>query len=125
MSEHSEKDAMQVNGSAEALPSSEGAELFVGREPELSHLRDALRLAVEGSGRMDMLVGEPGIGKTRLAEELAVHAERTGVRPLLGRCYESSGQPAYWLWIQVLRNLWKIDTSRKIKEDQGRSGFQC
>ena len=78
------------------------ADLFVGRSQELEHLREALRLACEGSGRMDLLVGEPGIGKTRLADELCSHARKQGVRVLAGRCLEDAGMPAYWPWAQAV-----------------------
>jgi len=44
---------------------------LVGRETDLSELTAAYDDAVSGSGRIVMLVGEPGIGKTRLFEELA------------------------------------------------------
>ena len=51
-----------------------------------------------------MLVGEPGIGKTRTAQELATYAERRGAQVLWGRCYEGEGAPPYWPWVQPLRS---------------------
>ncbi len=50
-----------------------------------------------------MLAGEPGIGKTRLTEELTKEAASHQVRVLWGRCWEGGGAPAYWPWIQALR----------------------
>ncbi len=52
-----------------------------------------------------MLAGEPGIGKTRLAEELANQATSIGARAIWGRCWESGGAPAFWPWIQVIRGI--------------------
>ena len=52
--------------------------------------------ALEGSGRLVMLAGEPGIGKTRLAQELAAHAESMGAQVLRGWCYKEQGAPPYW-----------------------------
>ena len=52
---------------------------------------------------MLLLVGEPGIGKTRLAEELATYAGLRGAQVLWGRCYEWEGAPAYWPWVQIIR----------------------
>ncbi len=49
---------------------------LVGRDAELAELRTALGEAMAGSGRLVMLAGEPGIGKTRLTEELAAEALR-------------------------------------------------
>ena len=51
-----------------------------------------------------MLVGEPGIGKTRISEELAARAEQLGAQVLWGRCYEQPGMPGYWPWVQVIQS---------------------
>src|SRR5439155_9187932 len=56
-----------------------------------------------GHGRMVMLAGEPGIGKTRTAQEVAVHAGREEAAVLWGRCHEEAGAPPYWPWVQVIR----------------------
>ena len=77
-------------------------DLFVGRTEELEHLLQALRLTAEQHGRMDVLVGEPGIGKTRLADELCARARAQGVLVLSGRCLEDAGTPAYWPWAQAI-----------------------
>jgi predicted ATPase len=50
-----------------------------------------------------LLAGEPGIGKTRLVEELAGEAARRGAQVLWGRCWESEGAPLFWPWVQILR----------------------
>jgi tetratricopeptide (TPR) repeat protein len=56
-----------------------------------------------GHGHLLLLSGEPGIGKTRLADEFGRFAVVQGVRVAWGRCWEGSGAPAYWPWIQVAR----------------------
>ncbi len=66
---------------------------FVGRHQEMGELRAALEDALSGQGRLMMLAGEPGIGKTRTAQELASHAEILGAQVLWGRCYEEEGAP--------------------------------
>jgi hypothetical protein len=76
---------------------------FVGRAREAAILRDAVEDAVAGRGRLVLLAGEPGIGKTRLAEEIAGHAATNGARVLWGRCWEGGGAPAFWPWIQLIR----------------------
>ena len=48
--------------------------------------------------------GEPGIGKTRAAEELATYARVSGARVYWGRCREDEGAPAYWPWVQAIRS---------------------
>ena len=57
---------------------------FVGRETELAQLRGVLAEAIAGRGGIVMLAGEPGIGKTRTAQELASYAESQGARVLCG-----------------------------------------
>jgi hypothetical protein len=80
-----------------------GAGTFVGRQAEQHALREAFELAAAGSGRLVMLVGDAGIGKTRLADEFAAHAGARGARVAWGRCWESGGAPAFWPWVQILR----------------------
>ena len=77
---------------------------FVGRQREMSDLGAALDGALSGNGQMLMLVGEPGIGKTRTAREFAASAEQRGFRVLWGRCYEKEGAPPYWPWVQAIRS---------------------
>ena len=77
--------------------------VFVGREPELIELVGALEDALAGRGRLVLIAGEPGIGKSRLAEELTGQARVRGAHVLVGRCWEAGGAPAYWPWIQSLR----------------------
>ena len=76
---------------------------FVGRDLELAELTAGLDDAEAGHGRLFLLVGEPGIGKSRLAEELAARARSRGALVLVGRCWEAGGAPAYWPWVQSLR----------------------
>lgn len=72
---------------------------FVGRQAELETLR-----ACVGRGRLALLTGEAGIGKTRIAEELALAAEVGGAIVHWGRCWEGDGAPAFWPWVQILRS---------------------
>ena len=77
--------------------------VFVGRTRELSALDDALGDALGGRGRVLLIAGEPGIGKSRLTDELAARARARDAQVLVGRCWEAGGAPAYWPWVQVLR----------------------
>jgi DNA-binding winged helix-turn-helix (wHTH) protein/tetratricopeptide (TPR) repeat protein len=76
---------------------------LVGRAAELEVLDRALAAAVGGRGSVVLLSGEPGIGKTRLAEELAARTTHAGALALWGRCWETGGAQAFWPWTQVLR----------------------
>ena len=75
---------------------------FVGRHQELRNLVSALEDAIAGRGHLVMLVGDPGIGKTRTAQELSAIAEQKRALIVWGRCYEGEGAPPYWPWLQVL-----------------------
>jgi tetratricopeptide (TPR) repeat protein len=77
---------------------------FVGRQPEMAELQTALEDVLSGGGRLVMLVGEPGIGKSRTARELATGAEQAGAQVLWGWCYEGEGAPPFWPWVQPLRS---------------------
>ncbi len=79
------------------------AGVFVGREKEMDQLRAGLEETLSGHGQLLMLVGEPGIGKTRTAEELTTYARLRNAQVLWGRCYEGEGAPAFWPWVQVVR----------------------
>lgn len=78
---------------------------FVGRSDELDALTRALADAERGAGSVWLLVGEPGIGKSRLVEEAARIADARGVLVAWGRAWEAGGAPAFWPWVQVLRTL--------------------
>jgi DNA-binding SARP family transcriptional activator len=75
---------------------------LVGREPEWRALLDAYG-AVAGDGRLVVVEGEAGIGKTRLAAELAGHARALGGSVVSGRCYEEDTGVAYGPFIEGLR----------------------
>ena len=81
----------------------DGLDPFVGRERELRELRTGVGQAFGGRGCLFLISGEPGIGKSRLVEQLAREARLRGAAVLLGRCWEAGGAPAYWPWVQALR----------------------
>ena len=78
---------------------------FIGRDAELAELSAGVEDALRGRGRLYLITGEPGIGKTALAEHLAARARDRGMRVLWGHCWEGAGAPAYWPWVQALRPL--------------------
>ena len=70
----------------------------------MSELLAGLEDAFSGRGRLFLIAGEPGIGKSRLAGELAARARDRQATVLWGRCWEAGGAPAYWPWVQCLRS---------------------
>jgi DNA-binding SARP family transcriptional activator len=81
------------------------AEPFVGRERERATVSAVLDDALQGRTQWVVIEGEPGIGKTRLAEELSRLAVERGFDVLWGRAYEAGTSPAFWPWLQPIRAL--------------------
>ena len=103
---------------AHALDSLAGG-VFVGRQREMGELKAALEDALSGRGRMTTLVGEPGIGKTRTAEEIATYARMRGAQVLWGRCYEEQGVPPYWPWVQAIRSYVREREPERLRSEMG------
>jgi DNA-binding SARP family transcriptional activator len=99
--------------------SAEAAGRFVGRERELEHLLTGLESAVGGRGGLYLLAGEPGIGKSRLTDELVGRARERGAQILVGRCWEAGGAPAYWPWVQALRSCVRGREPEKLRSQLG------
>ncbi len=78
-----------VAAAADEPPRPAGEIPLIGRDAELVALRDALDEARQGRGRLVLISGEAGIGKTRLLAELRVEAAARGTRVLLGHCHQT------------------------------------
>ena len=81
------------------------ADELVGRDDQLAALEGVLAGARDGRGPVVLVAGEPGIGKTRLAEEAARRAAAAGIQVAWGRCHEGDGPPTLWPWAHVVRQL--------------------
>ena len=77
---------------------------LVGRAREQEILREELAAAIEGQGRLVLLGGEAGIGKTTLARDLIREATARGVRVLAGHCYDLTNTPPYGPWLELASN---------------------
>lgn len=78
---------------------------LVGRDRELSELRQGLDNALAGRGRLFMVAGDPGVGKTALADAIGAQAVAAGATVLWGRAWDGGGAPSYWPWLRILRRL--------------------
>src|SRR6476660_7208173 len=99
----SDSGATAVVSEADGTPIQRLNDIFVGRRDELAQLTVALDGCLQGNGRLITLMGEPGIGKTRTARELAATAAARGFTVLWGRCHEEGGAPSFWMWIESIR----------------------
>jgi tetratricopeptide (TPR) repeat protein len=79
--------------------------VLLGRAAETTAIDAALAAARDGRGRLLAFVGEPGIGKTRLADEASLRARAGGFRIAWGRIWDGAGTPPGWPWTQVIREL--------------------
>ena len=79
--------------------------VFVGRAPELALLAAQVRAACGDQGRVVLIGGEPGIGKTRLAQEASARAAEAGMPCVRSRASEDEGCPPYWLFRQVVHGV--------------------
>jgi predicted ATPase len=77
---------------------------MVGREAERAELVRHLDAALSGRGGVVLIGGEPGIGKTRLTEELLAEARRRGATGRVGHCYEMQGSPPYVPFVEILEH---------------------
>src|SRR5262245_41749187 len=78
---------------------------MIGRRREFDELIAHIRSAAIGRGSVTLIVGEAGIGKSHLVAESELAARPLGVKTLWGRAWEAGGAPAYWPWIQIVREL--------------------
>jgi DNA-binding CsgD family transcriptional regulator/tetratricopeptide (TPR) repeat protein len=82
-----------------------GSRQLFGREGELAVLMRGLSDSEHGCGRVIWIGGEPGIGKTRLVEELAGAAAARGATVAWARCVDAETAPPYWPWAEAIRAL--------------------
>jgi class 3 adenylate cyclase len=81
---------------------------LIGRDDEMVTLQQLVESALGGRGAMAMLGGEPGVGKSRLAEEIADAAARRGMLALTGRCEEMAGALSLAPFVAIIEGLARI-----------------
>lgn len=94
---------------------------FVGRETELAQLDRGLENALRGRGSVVLIGGEPGVGKTRLAEELALRAKRKDMLTFTGHCYEMEGTLPYSPFVEILESTAESIAPDLFREAMGDS----
>jgi DNA-binding SARP family transcriptional activator len=90
---------------------------LIGRATELAALQDAFEQAQAGQGRVMAVLGEAGIGKTRLVAELIGEAEARGARVMVGRCYESEQVLPFGPWVDAFRGAPTVIEALKSSTD--------
>lgn len=92
---------------------------FFGRRDELDRLLGGLEDASHGRGCVFLIGGEPGIGKSQLADEVANRGRAQGATVLWGKCWEGGGAPPYWPWTQCLRAYLRGEEPGTLREQLG------
>jgi class 3 adenylate cyclase/tetratricopeptide (TPR) repeat protein len=95
--------------------------IFVGRDRELERLEQLWKEVAAGELRVAFLPGEPGVGKTRLAAELAREVHEEGATVLAGRCDEDLGVP-YQPFVEALRHFLDFTPDGDLPQRLGRYG---
>lgn len=86
---------------------------FVGRKSELLRLSDAWDAVLEGQGRVFLLSGDPGIGKTALVTEFASHSLSDDGLVLKGTSFDGGFTPTFWTWTQIVRDAVDTDAGQE------------
>jgi len=92
---------------------------FVGRDGEMGRLMAKLAEARGGRGGLVMLVGEPGIGKSRMIEEFTEGARADGAAVLFGACFEGEWSPPYAPFVEAIENYTKTAEPAQLRADLG------
>jgi class 3 adenylate cyclase/tetratricopeptide (TPR) repeat protein len=92
---------------------------LVGREEQVAPLADVLDEVLTGAGRLVLLAGEAGVGKTRLAQEVTALAHGRGFLLAAGRCYEPEQTVAYYPFLDALGTLFRLAPA-ELQREPGR-----
>ena len=92
---------------------------FVGREAELAELRRLMQQALAGHGGLVMIGGEPGVGKSRLNEEIAAEARGRGFLALTGHCYASQAGLPYMPWVEMVETAARDADFTEMRQAMG------
>jgi tetratricopeptide (TPR) repeat protein len=79
---------------------------LIGREAELSAISALIETVMQGSGRLLMVAGEPGVGKTRISQEVTLACRDRGFVVATGRCYEPHESVPYYPFLEALSSLY-------------------
>jgi class 3 adenylate cyclase/tetratricopeptide (TPR) repeat protein len=89
---------LPIGGFLGSLPAS----TLVGRDEDVQHILTAIEAVMDGDGRLIMLAGEPGVGKTRLAQEATLTVRNRGFMVVAGTCYESEQGTPFYPFLEAL-----------------------
>jgi class 3 adenylate cyclase/tetratricopeptide (TPR) repeat protein/type II secretory pathway predicted ATPase ExeA len=92
---------------------------LVGRDSEAKQLREHWANAQQARGQLVLLSGEPGVGKTRLAQDLVAHAQKSGATVLRGGCYEYEATTPYLPFVEAFREWTRRQSTEQLRSALG------
>ena len=95
---------------------------YIGRQAEQAEIGRLVDQAMAGHGALLLIGGEPGVGKTRLAEEILAVAQERGCLALVGRCYETEGTLPFVPWVEIVEHSARIVSRTVFREALGDAG---
>lgn len=113
--------ALVVEAAGDEEATDPGGEI-VGRLPEIQAAERVLDRACERQGRVLLLTGEPGIGKSRLEEEIVRRARARDFTVVSGRGIDGEGAPAFWPIVQLVRQLLRTFDASTFRTLAGAGG---
>src|SRR5690348_444206 len=90
-----------------------------GRQDELHQLWDLFEASTTGHTHVVFVSGEPGIGKSRLLQEMAIQAEEVGALVLRGGASEAEGMPPYLPFLEALGSYIRATPPEQLREQAG------
>ena len=115
----SSTDSTEIAGSIISSRKRNARDVFIGRSAEIESMKEALVRTAAGSGTIEFIVGEAGIGKTFLARRIENDAEAMGFRVLKGNCIADGAAPPFWPWTEILRNYATTVGNDRFMKDLG------
>ncbi len=106
------------------LPAPSERSAFVGRSHERALLLQWLELARNGAGRIVIVSGPPGIGKTRLSREVSEEARRLGFIPLAGNCYDREDSVPFEPFVELLESAIRSQSPEVIRTSLGNEAVE-
>lgn len=91
------------------------SERIVGRDREIRKMQDLVALCPKGKGQILGITGEPGVGKSRLVQELIKLSEKTGYQIFKGDCISYGSAFSYHPWVEILEQFFGISSSDSLK----------
>jgi tetratricopeptide (TPR) repeat protein/class 3 adenylate cyclase len=95
---------------------SKGFSRYTGRQQELQRLETCLDGTIHGQGALVTVIGDPGIGKSRLLHEFTTRLNQTGIKILRGRCQSFAQSTPYHPFLEALRHELNLDDETKPEQ---------